>query len=235
MRLGTRWLWCVALSAAAHGVALVGLSRAALEKPASDRPPVTMSIEILSPVVTPRPSPRPAPPSAIRSVAHSVRPESSASSPPSRDAVSPETALPVEVSVATSPAATSGVVLGLSGAGVARGEGNASGGAAPGGDGDNAEAAARERSATCWADIDRDLQARAQSRVPRALQQRGLVGRATVRLTLDDQGRAQHIRFESLEGSPLITEAVRAILAEPFAHACVGETRWRVSFERRRP
>jgi hypothetical protein len=239
MRVTRRWLWCVAASAVAHGVAFIGLSRAARVAPPHDRSPITMSIQILSPALPSRPMPRRESPSAASPRARgafSALPASRASPPLA--VIGPEDLEPAELpAMPAMPAVVvnGDGVLGLSvGGAETGGSAVSSGSALRGGGTGEGTLPGGEASAACWADIDRDLQARARSRVPRALQRRGLVGRATVLLTLDDQGRAQQIRFEDLEGSPLIPEAVRAILAEPFRHTCAGETRWRVSFELRR-
>jgi len=76
--------------------------------------------------------------------------------------------------------------------------------------------------------------ARATNSVPRALEQHRLSGEVTVRLTLDQQGRAHDVEFEDLEGSPLILDALKAVLDEPFAHGCATAGRWRVVFTLRR-
>ena len=88
--------------------------------------------------------------------------------------------------------------------------------------------------ATCWQEIRAEFLARMQTRVPRALIERGLVGEVTVRLSIDADGHARHVEFENLKGSPRVVDALRAILEPPFAHGCIGEGRWPAKFLQRR-
>ncbi|MBI5508505.1 MAG: hypothetical protein HY903_07115 [Deltaproteobacteria bacterium] len=121
-------------------------------------------------------------------------------------------------------------------AGTAGTAGTAGAGAgAGGGSGGGAEGAALAATEACWRTVTAELDHRARSRVPRALLQRGLDGVVAVLFSLSARGEAQNVRFEAVTGSPLLVEAVRAILAEPFARSCGGERRWRVRFRLSRP
>jgi outer membrane biosynthesis protein TonB len=85
----------------------------------------------------------------------------------------------------------------------------------------------------CWLEVARELVARAQNDIPRALRERGLVGKVVIVFRLGRGGLVESARVEASSGYALLDQATLGLLSRPFSTTCQGEGRWPLRWWRR--
>jgi hypothetical protein len=235
MTTRVQWFLFAALSAAAHGGVLFGLSWAARDPRARPPSPNVVRFGVVNAVPT-SPTVDDLPPAHRAAVPPHLAPspasllDRAGAAEADSLGVMPIAATPILVAVGDADA----VLTGPAGSGLAAGPQGGADDATGNGAASVSALAGGEGTAGCWLTIRKEFLQRMQKRVPRAIADRGLVGEVTVRLWLDASGRTQKVEFDDLKGSALVIEALRAILEQPFAHGCDGEGRWPARFRQRR-